>query len=118
MKTLQDFIIEKSQLNEGIESKSITFDFTDLENAEDTLKSFEDREGCTVEDNKLTVTITKDNVDKLDSVQDILQQYGETLRKSSKSTNDEQYAQKTKKFAERVEELNDIIDEIENPEEE
>ena len=65
MKTLQDFIIEKSQLNEGIESKTITFDFSGLDNAEDTLKSFEDREGCTTEDNKLTVNITKDNVDKL-----------------------------------------------------
>ena len=118
MKTLQDYIIEQSQMNEAIESKSITFDFTDLENAEETLKSFEDQEGCTVEDNKLTVNITKDNVDKLDSVQDILQQYSETLRKSSKSTNDEQYAQKTKKFAEKVEEFNDTIDKIENPEEE
>lgn len=105
MKHLQEFI------NEQIEdscSKSITFDFTDLEDAEDTLKSFEDKENCKVEDNKLTVSVC----DKLDSVQDILQQYGDKLQRSSKVTNDESYAQKVKKFNSKVEELNNAIEEM------
>lgn len=113
MKSLQDFIIESSQeINEGKDTASITFDFTDLENAKETLKSFENKDYCTIEDNKLTVEITADNVDKLDTVQDILQQYSQTLRSSTKSTNDEQYAQKTKKFAEKVGEFNDAIEEL------
>ena len=97
MKHLQEFI------NEQIEDscKSITFDFTGLEDAEDTLKSFEDKENCKVKDNKLTVSVC----DKLDSVQDKLQ-------RSSKVTNDESYAQKVKKFNSKVEELNNAIEEM------
>ena len=120
MKRLQEFINEQSEVNVNIteakDSKEITFDFTDLENGEETLKSLEDKEGCTIEDNKLTVKITGDNVDKLDTVQDILQQFAETVRSSVKRSSDEQYAQKTKKFAEKVAEFNDAIDEISNPE--
>lgn len=111
MKSLTEYIYE------SMESKTIEFDFTDLENAEETLKSFEDKEYCEVDENKLKVTINPDNVDKLDEVQDILQQYCQTIRSSSKSTNDEQYAQKTKKFEQKVTEFNDAIDEIANPEE-
>lgn len=119
MKSLVDFIKESTmEVMESSDSTSITFDFTDLENGEETLKSLSDREGCSVEDNKLTVTITADNVDKLDTVQDILQQFSETIRNSQKRSSDEQYAQKTKKFAEKVAEFNDKLDEIANPEEE
>ena len=41
MKHLQDYIVEQAEVkvDEGATSKSITFDFTDLENAEETLKS-------------------------------------------------------------------------------
>ena len=120
MKSLQEFINEQAEVNvditEAKDSKEITFDFTDLENGEETLKSLEDKEGCTIEDNKLTVKITNDNADKLDTVQDILQQFAETVRSSVKRSSDEQYAQKTKKFAEKVAEFNDAIDEISNPE--
>lgn len=115
MKSLQDFIIESNEINEGKDTASITFDFTDLENAEETIDSLKDKEGVSIEDKKVTVTINKDNVAKLDSVQDILQQYSDTIRNSTKRTNDEQYAQKTKSFAEKVGELNDAIDEISNP---
>ena len=119
MKSLQEFINEQAEVNVNIteakDSKEITFDFTDLENGEETLKSLEDKEGCTVEDNKLTIKITGDNVDKLDTVQDILQQYSDTIRSSQKRSSDEQYAQKTIKFEKKVGEFNDAIDEISNP---
>jgi len=118
MKTLQDYIVEKSQFNESEESKTLTFDFTDLENAEETLNSLKEMDGCKVEENKLTITITKDNVDSFGTVQDILQQYAETLRNSSKRSSDEKYAQKTKSFAEKVGEFNDALDEIGTDEEE
>lgn len=119
MKDLRDYIlesVEEVQIDEAAASKVFTFDFTDLENAEDTLKSFEDREGCEIEGQKLTVKVTDKNIDKMDSVQDILQQYAETLRKSTKNTSNEQYAQKTSKFAKQVGEFNDALDEIENAE--
>ena len=75
MKHLQDYIIEQAQVNEGASSKSITFDFTDLENGKETIDSLKDKEGVTADGDKLTVEITSDNVDKLGTVQDILQQF-------------------------------------------
>ena len=115
MKHLQDYIIEQAQVNEGVSSKSITFDFTDLENGKETIDSLKDKEGVTVDGDKLTVEITSDNVDKLDTVQDILQQFCQTVRNSQKRSADEQYAQKTVEFEKKIGELNDALDEIANP---
>lgn len=117
MKTLQEYLIESTNVFEDDESKTVTFDFTDLENAEETINSLKDKEGVSVDGNKVTITITSDNVDNLSSVQDILQQYCSTIRSSSKRSSNEQYAQKTKSFEQSVGEMNDIIDEIQNPEE-
>lgn len=115
MKHLQDYIIEQAQVNEGASSKSITFDFTDLENGKETIDSLKDKEGVTVDGDKLTVEITSDNVDKLGTVQDILQQFCQTVRNSQKRSADEQYAQKTVEFEKKIGELNDALDEITNP---
>ncbi len=115
MKHLQDYIIEQAQVNEGASSKSITFDFTDLENGKETIDSLKDKEGVTVDGDKLTVEITSDNVDKLGTVQDILQQFCQTVRNSQKRSADEQYAQKTVEFEKKIGELNDTLDEIANP---
>lgn len=116
MKDLRDYILESVQLNEAAASKVFTFDFTGLEQGEETLKSFEDREGCEIEGQKLTVKVTDKNVDKMDSVQDILQQYAETITKSTQNASNEQYAQKTSAFAKKVGEFNDALDEIANTE--
>lgn len=115
MKHLQDYIIEQAQVNEGASSKSITFDFKDLENGKETIESLKDKEGVDVDDDKLTVTVNSDTVDKLDTVQDTLQQFCETIRNSQKRSSDEQYAQKTVEFEKKIGELNDAIDEIKNP---
>lgn len=118
MKHLQDYIIEQAQVNEGANSKSITFDFTGLENGKETIDSLKDKEGVTVDGDKLTVEITSDNVNKLDTVQDILQQFCQTVRNSQKRSSDEQYAQKTVEFEKKIGELNDALDEIANPDDE
>ena len=115
MKHLQDYIIEQAQVNEGTSSKSITFDFTDLENGKETIDSLKDKEGVTADGDKLTVEITSDNVDKLGTVQDILQQFCQTVRNSQKRSADEQYAQKTVEVEKKIGELNDALDEIANP---
>ena len=117
MKHLQDYIVEQAEVkvDEGVTSKSITFDFTDLENADETIESLKDKEGVSVDNKKVTLEITADNVDKIGTVQDILQQFCQTVRKSQKVSSDEQYAQKTAKFEENVGKMNDAIDEIKNP---
>lgn len=118
MKHLQDYINEAVKINEGIESKTITFDFTDLENGEETVKSLDGQTGISVDGLKVTLSITKDNVDSIGTAQDILQQYCSTIRKSQKVSSNEQYAQKTVSFEKKVGEMNDAIDEITNPDDE
>ena len=118
MKHLQDYINEAVKINEGIESKTITFDFTDLENGEETVKSLDGQTGISVDGLKVTLSITKDNVDSIGTAQDILQQYCSTIRRSQKVSSNEQYAQKTVSFEKKVGEMNDAIDEIANPEDE
>ena len=112
MKHLQDYINEAVKINEGIESKTITFDFTDLENGEETVKSLDGQTGISVDGLKVTLSITKDNVDSIGTAQDILQQYCQTIRNSQKVSSDEQYAQKTVSFEKKINEMNDAIDEI------
>ena len=112
MKHLQDYINEAVKLNESMESKTITFDFTDLENAEETIKSLDGHEGISIDGQKVTLSITKNNVDNIETIQDILQQYCQTIRNSQKVSSDEQYAQKTVSFEKKINEMNDAIDEI------
>ena len=118
MKHLQDYINEAVKINEGIESKTITFDFTDLENGEETVKSLDGQTGISVDGLKVTLSITKNNVDNIETIQDILQQYCQTIRNSQKVSSDEQYAQKTVSFEKKIGEMNDAIDEITNPDDE
>ena len=118
MKHLQDYINEAVKINEAMESKTITFDFTDLENGEETVKSLDGQTGISVDGLKVTLSITKDNVDSIGTAQDILQQYCSTIRKSQKVSSNEQYAQKTVSFEKKVGEMNDAIDEITNPDDE
>lgn len=112
MKHLQDYINEAVKINEAMESKTITFDFTDLENAEETIKSLDGHEGISIDGQKVTLSITKNNVDNIETIQDILQQYCQTIRNSQKVSSDEQYAQKTVSFEKKTNEMNDAIDEI------
>ena len=112
MKHLQDYINEAVKINEAMESKTITFDFTDLENAEETIKSLDGHEGISIDGQKVTLSITKNNVDNIETIQDILQQYCQTIRNSQKVSSDEQYAQKTVSFEKKINEMNDAIDEI------
>ena len=113
MKNLQDYINEK--LNESNEeSKDFVFNFEGIENGEETVNSLNNREHVTIDGNKVTVTIKKDI--NIDTVQDILQQAIQVARKSQKSINDEQYAQKTAKLEKTLGSMNDYIDQVNNPE--
>lgn len=120
MKDLRAFLIEsfneEIKINES-DSKKITFDFTDLENGEDTLKNFDGMDGVEIEDNKLIVTVDEQTAPKLDSVQELLNDYCHVIRNSVKRSSDENYAQKTKSFEDKLNDLMDAIDEIENPDE-
>ena len=114
MKSLVEFIKESIVVES--KDKTIVFDFSGIENAEETLKSLSEySDVATVEDNKVTVTLNADNIEKVGSVQDIIQQAVQHERSGEKSTNDEQYAQKVGALEKKVAEMNDAIDAIENP---
>jgi len=109
MKNLSEYVNEK--LNESNEeSKDFTFNFTDMENADELIKSLEEQECCTIDDKKVTVKVEKGK--DITTVQDIIQQTLQGYRKSSKGINDEQYAQKISKLEKTLGEMNDFIDEL------
>ena len=118
MKSLFEYMNEK-MMTESSDTKEIKFNFTDLENAEETIKSLESMDNVTkTSDNEITVTVTAQNSDKLDTVVDILQQYCNVIRHSSKRSSSEQYAQKTVKFEKTLSSLHSAIDEFNDAAEE
>lgn len=125
MKSLSEFLKESMQVNEGEQKGSFEFNFKDLPNAEDTMKSLEDM--CTdkgisfkIDDTKFKLSLPDDiadNKDKVSGIQDVLQQYSDINRKDQKNSSDDSFAQKTKAFMLTVKAMNEFIDRVEDDEE-
>ena len=74
MKSLKDFLIESKSNDETPESKSFTFNFADMENADDIIKSLEENDNVSIDDKKVSVTVSKDaNIDTCGLLIDILE---------------------------------------------
>ena len=108
MKSLREYI------KESRDQASIKFDFDGMDNADEILKKFDSIQTASVNDKEVKVMINA-NVDELNKVYDILKEYSDGERNGSHRTNDEQYAQKTIKFEKKVNELKEMIDNIETP---
>ena len=108
MKSLIEYI------KESRDQASIKFNFDGMDNADEILKKFESIQTASVNDKEVEVMINA-NVDELKEVYDILKEYSDGERNGSHRTNDEQYAQKTIKFEKKVNELKEMIDNIETP---
>ena len=108
MKSLIEYI------KESRDQASIKFNFDGMDNADDILKKFESIQSASVNDKEVEV-MNNANVDELKEVYDILKKYSDGERNGSHRTNDEQYAQKTIKFEKKVNELKEMIDNIETP---
>lgn len=110
MKSLKEYLIESNVIesSECTDSKTFIFDFTDIENGEETVKSLEGKENYSIDGNKVTVTIC--NGKETDT--EILKQAIESIRKQSKNASNEQYAQKTKALATKLSELFDYQDSL------
>lgn len=107
MKGLIDYIKE-SYVNES-EGKTMEFSFNDLEGAKEFLEKVKDFDGVEVDTEDLSLTVNIDNEDVAKSVYAELKKFCDTIRNSSKRTNDETYAQKTLKFKHKVESLYDAL---------
>ena len=117
MKSLQEFILESTeQKSDEPKAKEFVFKFKDLENGEETVKSLANVYGCTANEDKqeVTISVNKENANKLETAQDILQQFAQGIRNSTKRASDEQYAQKTKSFEDKVNEFTKAIDDFLN----
>lgn len=117
MKSLVQFIREAQEASDS--SKSFTFNFKDLENGKETIESLVDMandKGIDVEstEDSITLKLTKEMCanerDKVDGIQDVLQQFSDKIRSDSKNASSESYAQFTKKFADTVSSMVSFID--------
>ena len=113
MKSLSEYIKENLNI-ENNNAGSVKFNFDGMDNADDILKQLSSFQSVSINDKE--VEIVRDaNVDELNEVYDILKKYSDDERSGSHRTNDEQYAQKTIKFAEKVDKLKKMIEKIETP---
>lgn len=122
MKSLTDFIKEAAE-SSAPSSKTFSFNFTDFEGAEDTLKSAQeiaDKDGVdvTIEDSKISVKVTADNAEKTSGLFELLQDYIHLRGKDQKRAENESYAQKISKCESTLNSYFDYLDDIdEEPEE-
>ena len=113
MKSLSEYIKENLNI-ENNNAGSVKFNFDGMDNADDILKQLSSFQSVSINDKEVEV-VCDANVDELNEVYDILKKYSDDERSGSHRTNDEQYAQKTIKFAEKVNELKKMIEKIETP---
>lgn len=100
---------EALQVNEGAD-KMLRFTFGDLEHADDTIESIEDlanKNSVYSEkiDGGIKIKVNDSNRDKLDSIQDVLQQYVQKMQDDDKADQD-----KVKSLADQLSKLSDFID--------
>lgn len=117
MKDLRTYILEATNASDESEpevpaSIKVTFDFKDLEDGKETkeslLKMIDDVEHSE-NDEKVTLTIKKEDADKASGAVEMLTQFSDKIGSSPKRTNDEQYAQLCKKFAKAVNQAAEFI---------
>ena len=113
MKSLQDFILENVEIvSEAKNSKSFVFNLKDIEGAEEALKTLSEMAEVTVDEDKVTVEVSAENKDALQSFTEFMSKFVADIRKSTRNSSDEQYAQKTHAIADKFNELKDFIDEL------
>ena len=109
MKSLVETLNESLNINESNE-KMLRFEFGDLEHADDTIKSIEDlanKNSVYSEkiDGGIKIKVNDSNKDKLDSIQDVLQQYVQKMQDDDKANQDN-----VKSLADQLGKLSDFID--------
>ena len=109
MKNLAEALNESLNINESKE-KMLRFEFGDLEHADDTIKSIKDiasNNGIYSEkvDKGIKIKVNDNNRDKLDSIQDVLQQFVDKVQNDDKADESD-----VKTIADQLNKLNDFID--------
>lgn len=109
MKSLVETLNESLNINESKE-KMLRFEFGDLDHADETIKSIEDlanKNSVYSEkiDGGIKIKAKDSNKDKLDSIQDVLQQYVQKMQDDDKANQDD-----VKSLADQLNKLSDFIE--------
>lgn len=109
MKSLVECLCESMEVNES-SYDMLRFEFGDLPKKDDTIKSIEDlasKNSIYSEkiDGGIKIKVDDSTKDKLDSIQDVLQQYIETVKDDDKADESQ-----LKKIEDQVNKLSDYID--------
>lgn len=109
MKSLTEALNQSLNINESKE-KMLRFEFGDLEHADETIESIEDlsnKNGIYSEkvDKGIKIKVNDSNKDKLDSIQDVLQQYVQKMQDDDKANQDD-----VESLANQLNKLSDFID--------
>lgn len=109
MKSLVETLNESLNINESKE-KMLRFEFGDLDHADETIKSIEDlanKNSVYSEkiDGGIKIKANDSNKDKLDSIQDVLQQYVQKMQDDDKVNQDD-----VKSLADQLNKLSDFIE--------
>lgn len=110
MKTLKEFITEHL-INESKDA-SITFNFDGIDGVDELIKSLEDCDEVSIDGKSVSISVTEKNVAKIAAAKDIIAQAITAQRNGSRSTNDEQYAQKVSGLESKMKELENAIAEL------
>lgn len=116
MKSLVETLNESLNINESKE-KMLRFEFGDLDHADETIKSIEDlanKNSVYSEkiDGGIKIKANDSNKDKLDSIQDVLQQYVQKMQDDDKANQDD-----VKSLADQLNKLSDFIESEDNDKE-
>lgn len=118
MKSFVQFLRESQSDSADMPNEmTFSFNFKELPEAKDTIKSLEElssKDGlnCEVDGESVKITLTREQCDndKVASIQDVLQQYADMVRKDQQNSSRDSFAQLTKKFKQEVDKMNDFID--------
>ena len=122
MKSITKYLKESfEQVNEG-KDRYFYFTFVDLENADETIESIvhiANTKGLYYEkiDDGIKVKGKDSNVDKFDSIVDVVQQYIENLRQKEEEESENVNKESLEKLSGQLNKLTDWIDEHNNSEE-
>lgn len=116
MKNLVEYIKEACE-DSVAASKKISFNFSGFEGAEDTIKSVKEiaeKDGVEVEveDEKVSVSLKKDELDKAEGLFELLQDYIQLRGKDQKRASDENYAQKCQSLEKKLNDWRDYVDDV------
>ena len=130
MKSLKEYILEKCEggkceIKPADAAKTFDFNLSGIDNAKETIETLDklaaDKgfEHSTTE-YSFSIVVTKEKCDNgdIDEIKDALQQFVKIIRKDSKNSSNESYAQKTKSVEVKFNELIDYIDDVQRDEEE